>query len=574
MLGNRWRILGEAPSEGAVRRWRVVHTGTGEPAEALTLRASASVDDQRAFLRAHRALRNARDPALVATREILDDLPAVVRDPLEDPTAADLRAPLPPDVVAAIGARLIPAVLAAGPATAGALLPSDVGIDARGAPVLAPRGRPLSRIDQAVSRAVAPEVAAGAPPDGASGLYGLGALLYRLATGRDLPWAGRHPTAPPAPPSTLQRNVPLALDGPILRLLSRDPADRPSALADLQALAGTLPDLRLHLRTSATALPAVRPPTAPGPAPANGGCVVLPARQVQALDPDRRSAVAGWAGLPLSAVEALADEGLPIVLEDMDTRGMARVRAVELSRESGFELLAVPARSAGPLPVAAATAAGVGALVVAALGLLAVGAEALALLALLFAALSGLFGGVAGVRAARWGAVTRLARRSRRRAAQLLADAEAGGLLTASWARLATARRSLARAGLPHAAAADVRDLLREIEQRLHGIAEVARASDTALAGIDATRLRTRLAALERSARTPEEIAERDRTARTVADLDEVLARRDALAAEAHRIEGTLDGIAALVARAADDGQEAALAELARATAAARREAP
>lgn len=569
LLGGCWRVLGEAPSDGAVRRWRVVHSGTGELAEALTLRASASVDDRRAFLEVHRALLTVRDPALITTHAVLDDPETAIRAPLEDPTLADLMAPLPAEVVAAIGARLFPAVLAAGPATQGALLPTDVGLDATGAPLLAPRGRPLNRIDRAVSRAVAPEAQEGGTPDGASGLYGLGVLLYRLATGRELPWSGRDPTAPPAPPSTLRASVPLALDAPILRLLSRDPAERIAALPDLAGLAGALPDLRQYLRSTSTTLSAPRTPTAPTGSTATAGTIVLPAERLRQLGPAEKSAVAGWTRLPLVTVEQLADKGLPVSIEGVGDGSVARVRAVELSRESGFELLVVPERRPGLLPLAAGTAVASGALILLAVGLLAVGREALALLAFTCAVSVALFGSVAGVRSARSALRIRQARDAKH-----LVDAErdrleASGLLRPAWSQIAALRRTIARSALPDTAAADLRALLRDIESHLASKADAAQATEAALASIDVARLRSRLAALEGRARTPSEVEERDRLARTLADVDDLLARRNAQVAEAERIAGSLEALGAIVARAGE-AREGDLVELARAVAAIR----
>jgi eukaryotic-like serine/threonine-protein kinase len=84
---------------------------------------------------------------------------------------------------------------------------------------------------------MAPEVAAGRPATKASEVYGLGAVLYELLTGKP-PAEGRTPqdivrqvvaAAPPAP-RVVDSAVPCALEAVCLRALARDPAARyPSA---------------------------------------------------------------------------------------------------------------------------------------------------------------------------------------------------------------------------------------------------------------------------------------------------------------------------------------------------------
>jgi len=101
---------------------------------------------------------------------------------------------------------------------------------------------------------MSPEQARGQRTDTRSDLFSLGVLLYELLTGRN-PFRG--PTAAdtlgailrerPRPPSEIDPDMPPALDGLIERLLSKEPADRPSAdvvVAELTELQTPAPAVR------------------------------------------------------------------------------------------------------------------------------------------------------------------------------------------------------------------------------------------------------------------------------------------------------------------------------------------
>jgi tetratricopeptide (TPR) repeat protein len=97
---------------------------------------------------------------------------------------------------------------------------------------------------------LAPEQALGQPVDGRTDLYALGVVLYELAIGR-LPFTGddalivisQHLHAPVVPPRTYRADLPAALEGVILRLMAKSPADRFASAADVgEVLAALEPD--------------------------------------------------------------------------------------------------------------------------------------------------------------------------------------------------------------------------------------------------------------------------------------------------------------------------------------------
>jgi len=87
---------------------------------------------------------------------------------------------------------------------------------------------------------LAPELALGRDFDARADLYALGVMLYELTTGR-LPFAGEDPVAvisqhlhaPVVPPRAKNEQIPPALDALILRLLGKDPQDRPASAAEV-----------------------------------------------------------------------------------------------------------------------------------------------------------------------------------------------------------------------------------------------------------------------------------------------------------------------------------------------------
>src|SRR5687767_3779773 len=87
-----------------------------------------------------------------------------------------------------------------------------------------------------------PEQALGCDVTPQADLYSLGAMLYEIVTGKP-PFAGDNPTAiisqhintPPVAPSWHSEHCPLDLEGLILKLLAKVPADRPASALDVLA---------------------------------------------------------------------------------------------------------------------------------------------------------------------------------------------------------------------------------------------------------------------------------------------------------------------------------------------------
>ena len=111
-------------------------------------------------------------------------------------------------------------------------------------------GARISRAGVIVGTAayMAPEQALGQTVDGRADLYALGVLLYELTTGR-VPFSGddpltivsQHVHAPVVPPRVLRPDLPRALEGIIVKLLAKDPAQRfNSAAATRDALLESL----------------------------------------------------------------------------------------------------------------------------------------------------------------------------------------------------------------------------------------------------------------------------------------------------------------------------------------------
>ena len=122
----------------------------------------------------------------------------------------------------------------------------------------------LTAPDQIIgsTRYLAPERARGGQAGKPADVYSLGCVLYELVTGQP-PFTAEHPAAilyqhvdtQPAPPSATHPDLAGVFETVLLRMLAKDPADRPSAA---EIAAGALRALPDEARTAAVA------PAAPG----------------------------------------------------------------------------------------------------------------------------------------------------------------------------------------------------------------------------------------------------------------------------------------------------------------------
>jgi serine/threonine-protein kinase len=201
---------------------------------------------------------------------------------------------------------------------------------------------------------LSPEQAQGQPVTAASDIYAVGVLLYELLTGR-VPFEGdsavaialQHLSAEPLPPSSLNPNVPAALDHVVLRALAKDPharyPDAPQFIAALQAARGALssgPPTEQHT-------PAFAPTTAAtaGALVGQGLVVGLPSQPSgadsppsgrQSGPPSRRwwwAAVAAVvvAGATVAALElssSKSDVTLPTLTGQSEVIAVARLKAL------------------------------------------------------------------------------------------------------------------------------------------------------------------------------------------------------------------------------------------------------
>ncbi|MFI6822406.1 protein kinase [Micromonospora sp. NPDC050187] len=281
-------------------------------------------------------------------------LPYVVLQKVRGITLADLVAeqgPLPFQWVAAIGAQISSVLLAAGQIglVHRDIKPSNVMLDPSGAVKVLDFGLAVVRNDDRYSRItetgqalgtvgyMAPEQILGEPSDHRTDLYGLGATLFDLLTGRP-PFDGvtttttlRHQLDDPPPrPAQLRPGIPDDLDDLVHALLSVDPRGRPATAADvyrvlaplshdLPPIPGVLTDAAEAVRAYAAIVgrvPQQTRPTARTPAEPNALDMDLAARRAEQLHAagQYRAAARQWRHLVDQRVRRHGDDD-PLVFD-------------------------------------------------------------------------------------------------------------------------------------------------------------------------------------------------------------------------------------------------------------------
>jgi hypothetical protein len=336
-IGQRWEVLEELAGTSELRRFRLRDLETNAPMELWEPKASVLL---RPGARQALAASTTASPTAEAALPrfwIPTDQGSVCITPPTEGTLADRKLALSPEQAVDVARWLGPAILDPRGAQRDRLRPEDIVLDAGGVPRLLGLGLPPAEAVLEVPHHTAPEVLRRQPAGTASGLYGLGVILFRALTGawpvparnlQDLLARGGAPLRP----SALRGDLPPAVDALVQGLLAFAANDRIGALRALGPWTGPPPVLTLERADGPASAPAVRPGTAivptsaAPPAQHPGGHLVI--ADVRDLGPSTRFLVAALAGLDLPTVERAANRHQGIVVAALGTDADAR-RMVE-----------------------------------------------------------------------------------------------------------------------------------------------------------------------------------------------------------------------------------------------------
>ena len=181
-----------------------------------------------------------------------------------------------------------------------------------------------------------PEQALGGKVDPRSDLYGLGGTFYEMVTGRP-PFSGHDPVAvisqhlntPPVAPSFHNPSLPPALNDLIMKLLAKDPQDRPSSADEVLS---TLQTLREQVEQG-EAVAAAEPVAAPSIGRVAWGAFVGREREMEQLKERLADALSGLGSVAM--VVGDAGIGKTRLLQEFATH--ARLRGAQVLWGAAYE---------------------------------------------------------------------------------------------------------------------------------------------------------------------------------------------------------------------------------------------